>query len=91
MSALSLKSADTDTALPALIHQAASQIAPQWPLDQLIAVNPWWPKRQQPFNTVCAEQQLLEPIRDCADQVVLVHMGTPSLQDIVDRDESRLS
>lgn len=45
--------------LSALIERAASQIAPQWPLDQLIAVNPWWPKRQQPFAAVCAEQQLL--------------------------------
>ncbi|WP_166838140.1 DUF2309 domain-containing protein [Rheinheimera pleomorphica] len=59
MSALSLYPADTDKAVLALIHQAASQIAPQWPLDQLIAVNPWWPKRQQPFSTVCAEQQQL--------------------------------
>ena len=43
----------------ALIKQAASQIAPVWPLDQLIAVNPWWPKRQHSFASVCAEQQLL--------------------------------
>lgn len=58
MSALSQHHAQQHN-LSALIERAASQIAPQWPLDQLIAVNPWWPKRQQPFAAVCAEQQLL--------------------------------
>ncbi len=42
-----------------LLAAAAVQIAPQWPLDQMIAVNPWWPKRTMPFTQVCAEQQLL--------------------------------
>ena len=42
-----------------LLQTAASQIAPQWPLDQMIAVNPWWPKRQRHFSNVVAEQQLL--------------------------------
>lgn len=59
MSALSSTPAAAEMTLMSLMKRAASQIAPQWPLDQLIAVNPWWPKRQQPFNAVCAEQQLL--------------------------------
>ncbi|MDP5459152.1 DUF2309 domain-containing protein [Alishewanella sp. SMS8] len=42
-----------------LLAAAARQIAPQWPLDQMIAVNPWWPKRATAFTAVCAEQQLL--------------------------------
>ncbi|SNY49309.1 hypothetical protein SAMN06297280_1338 [Arsukibacterium tuosuense] len=59
MSAVSSPARQTGSKLQPLIAQAASQIAPAWPLDQMIAVNPWWPKRQQHFVTVCAEQQLL--------------------------------
>ncbi len=33
---------------------AGRRIAPAWPLDQLIAVNPWWEWRDQPFTSVAA-------------------------------------
>lgn len=59
MSALTPSIPMSDESIMALVNQAARQIAPQWPLDQLIAVNPWWPKRHQTFSAVCAEQQLL--------------------------------
>ncbi|MDX1537183.1 DUF2309 domain-containing protein [Arsukibacterium sp.] len=59
MSAVSMLAQQAGSNLQALVEKAASQIAPAWPLDQMIAVNPWWPKRQQHFATVCAEQQLL--------------------------------
>ncbi|MBU2113061.1 MAG: DUF2309 domain-containing protein, partial [Gammaproteobacteria bacterium] len=59
MSAVTSSIAMSEDNMMALIKRAASQIAPQWPLDQLIAVNPWWPKRQLAFAAVCAEQQLL--------------------------------
>ena len=59
MSAVTSSIAMSDASMMALINRAAAQIAPQWPLDQLIAVNPWWPKRRMSFAAVCAEQQLL--------------------------------
>lgn len=59
MSAVTSSIPMSDASMMALINRAASQIAPQWPLDQLIAVNPWWPKRRLAFAAVCAEQQLL--------------------------------
>lgn len=33
---------------------AGQRIAPTWPLDQLIAVNPWWELRKQPVEDVSA-------------------------------------
>ncbi|QBL10662.1 DUF2309 domain-containing protein [Rheinheimera sp. D18] len=59
MSAITHSVARSDNKLSNLIINAASQIAPQWPLDQMIAVNPWWQKRQRPFAVICAEQKLL--------------------------------
>jgi uncharacterized protein YbcC (UPF0753/DUF2309 family) len=59
MSAVSITEPVINRDIQQLVIQAASQIAPVWPLDQMIAVNPWWPKRQQSFKAVCAEQQLL--------------------------------
>lgn len=34
---------------------ACERIAPTWPLDQLIAVNPWWPLRQHPMPFIAGE------------------------------------
>ena len=59
MSAVSIAASMSGDNCRQLIARAAAQVAPQWPLDQLIAVNPWWPKRQQSFAAVCAEQQIL--------------------------------
>ncbi|OXR50324.1 DUF2309 domain-containing protein [Pusillimonas sp. T2] len=35
-------------------EQACARIAPSWPLDALIAVNPWWEMRDEPFHCVSA-------------------------------------
>ncbi|MDP5292079.1 DUF2309 domain-containing protein [Oceanimonas sp. CHS3-5] len=40
----------------AAIHAACAQIAPTWPLDRMIAVNPYWSMVERPFAEV-AEQQ----------------------------------
>lgn len=49
-----IASIDKD-ALHAIAQQACERIAPTWPLDQMIAVNPLWERRDQPWATV-AEQ-----------------------------------
>ena len=38
---------------------AGQRIAPTWPLDQLIAVNPWWEMRDEPLQDVAARIALL--------------------------------
>ncbi|WP_228028115.1 YbcC family protein [Chitinibacter fontanus] len=38
---------------------ACERIAPAWPLDQSIAVNPWWKMRGQPMDQVAANLQAL--------------------------------
>ena len=37
-----------------ILKAAAQNIAPTWPLDQMIAVNPFWPMRHQPIEQVSA-------------------------------------
>ncbi|NVK86539.1 MAG: DUF2309 domain-containing protein [Gammaproteobacteria bacterium] len=44
---------------PASVTQVAQRIAPQWPLDQAIAVNPWWHWRAQPMSEVAATLAVL--------------------------------
>lgn len=39
---------------PPPIVEGCSRIAPAWPLDSSIAVNPWWPLRNRPFEEVSA-------------------------------------
>ena len=46
---LSLKTVD-DSALHMAIASAIDTIAPSWPLDRMIAVNPYWGRIQQPFE-----------------------------------------
>jgi len=38
---------------------ACAKIAPTWPLDELVAVNPWWEMRDQPFSEVTAKLSAL--------------------------------
>ena len=38
---------------------AGERIAPTWPLDQLIAVNPWWELRDEPLPAVAARLSVL--------------------------------
>jgi uncharacterized protein YbcC (UPF0753/DUF2309 family) len=40
-------------------RSAGGRIAPTWPLDQLIAVNPWWEMRDKPIADVTARIALL--------------------------------
>lgn len=42
---------------------ATEQVAPNWPLDQMIAVNPYWPLRRQPIAEVAAQLQLTSQIQ----------------------------
>jgi len=37
------------------LNQACSRVAPTWPLDELIAVNPWWEMRDEHFSKVSAK------------------------------------
>ncbi|WP_097460665.1 YbcC family protein [Mangrovitalea sediminis] len=45
------------------LHNACQRIAPAWPLDRLIAVNPWWPMIERPFEEVAAKLAALGGIR----------------------------
>ena len=38
------------------IDEACGLIAPTWPLDQFIAVNPWWQMTKEPIEHVAAKQ-----------------------------------
>ncbi|MEZ5559533.1 MAG: DUF2309 domain-containing protein [Pseudomonadales bacterium] len=55
------------SALSAPLRQAAdeacSRIAPTWPLEQLIAVNPWWELRDLPLAEVTARLAALGGVR----------------------------
>lgn len=42
------------TPVAVAVAEACSRITPTWPLDQLIAVNPWWELVSQPFAQVSA-------------------------------------
>ena len=45
---------DKDMALRNAITAAIDTIAPSWPLDRMIAVNPYWGRIQQPFEEAAA-------------------------------------
>ena len=38
-----------------LLEHVCKRVAPSWPLDKLIAVNPWWEWRDRPFAEVAAK------------------------------------
>ncbi|MBC7755887.1 MAG: DUF2309 domain-containing protein [Bdellovibrio sp.] len=44
------------------IDKACAAIAPTWPLDQFIAVNPWWEMTDQPIEAVSAKLKTLANI-----------------------------
>ena len=46
-------------AIEADAYAACARIAPNWPLDRLIAVNPWWNFTELPFATAIGELQRL--------------------------------
>lgn len=43
----------------AAVEAAGNRVAPTWPLDQLIAVNPLWELRDQPFTAAAARLEAL--------------------------------
>ncbi|MGO1297624.1 MAG: putative inorganic carbon transporter subunit DabA [Vibrio sp.] len=43
----------------AIAREASSSIAPAWPLDRSVAVNPWWPQRHERIEQTFAEQAVL--------------------------------
>lgn len=45
------------------VKQACQRIAPAWPLDRLIAVNPWWEMRDMPIQEVSARLATLGGVR----------------------------
>lgn len=45
------------------IHAACDSVAPTWPLDQSIAVNPYWNMREQPIESVSAKLTALAKIQ----------------------------
>jgi len=47
----------------AAIDDACARIAPSWPLDQLVAVNPFWGLRQQPIDQAAARLATLADAR----------------------------
>ena len=49
--------------LQQVIEQACSTIAPTWPLDRLIAVNPFWGLTDQPIRDVAAKLRALSGAR----------------------------
>lgn len=45
------------------VQQVCQRIAPNWPLDKAIAVNPYWELKQQPFPKVAAQLSALGNIQ----------------------------
>jgi uncharacterized protein YbcC (UPF0753/DUF2309 family) len=45
------------------VHQACRSIAPNWPLDRMIAVNPWWSLIKEPIQDVSARLATLGGVR----------------------------
>ncbi|WP_339081640.1 DUF2309 domain-containing protein [Pseudomonas sp. TMP9] len=52
MTALNTIASIDKAALHDIARQACERIAPTWPLDRMIAVNPLWERRDQPWATV---------------------------------------
>lgn len=67
--------------LPQRLHQVCQQIAPTWPLDQMIAVNPYWELRHQSYIDVAARFQVLHQIQtlpDVKESIALFERGALS-------------
>lgn len=45
-----------------VVAAVAARVAPTWPLQRSIAVNPWWEFRDQAIETVAAEMQASHPL-----------------------------
>jgi uncharacterized protein YbcC (UPF0753/DUF2309 family) len=53
----------TDIALKEAVERACASIAPTWPLDRFIAVNPFWPRTDKPLPQVAGELAALSGAR----------------------------
>lgn len=53
----------TDFALKEAVERACDRIAPTWPLDRFIAVNPFWPRTDKPLPEVAGELAALSGAR----------------------------
>jgi uncharacterized protein YbcC (UPF0753/DUF2309 family) len=53
----------TDAVLQEAIERACARIAPTWPLDRFIAVNPFWPRTDKPLPQVAGELAALSGAR----------------------------
>ncbi len=54
-----LKDPQSVSSLHEAVRLVCERIAPSWPLDQSIAVNPWWNMRSQPISEVAAQLEAL--------------------------------
>lgn len=52
-----------DAALGAVVERACARIAPTWPLDRFIAVNPFWARTGEPLPEVAADLAALSGAR----------------------------
>lgn len=64
MSSTTLQAVSISSDFPDAVYAACGRIAPTWPLDMAIAVNPWWQMREQRFSEVAASLQVLKGV-DC--------------------------
>ena len=48
---------------PKVISEVSKRIAPVWPLDTAIAVNPWWPLRDKKFSDVSSNLEVLGEVK----------------------------
>ncbi|MBU6261329.1 MAG: DUF2309 family protein, partial [Burkholderiales bacterium] len=55
--------ADTDRLIDRACERACGAIAPAWPLDRAIAVNPHWQRIDRPLRRVAARMAVLGGIR----------------------------
>jgi uncharacterized protein YbcC (UPF0753/DUF2309 family) len=83
--------------LDATIEQACERIAPLWPLDRFIAVNPLWPRIDQPIATAAAElaaqsgAQLLMPREWFREQLRAGHLTVEHLRAAIDLEGASIT
>ncbi len=52
-------SADAQLPVTDIARQVSASVAPAWPLDKSVAVNPWWPQRVESIEQTFAEQAVI--------------------------------
>ena len=93
----SLREAAQDAALRTCVDNACRRIAPTWPLDQFIAVNPWWGWTDQPIDVAAARlgclsgARLLMPRAYYRDQWLAGNVGREHLLAAIDTAGAALS